>query len=128
MLHGAELFVFPIEILFLVLIGMTYYYREIKLKYDIRSKTENFTTLFAVFTAVVQSEIDLYEKDVFENNRPITNSNFENFYTDLTVRIKDKLSPELMVGLQHYITEEAIYSYIARTVKRYLVQFVDNPL
>ena len=71
MLHGVELFLFPIEILILVLIGITYYYREIKLKYDLRSKTEDFTTLFAVFTAVVQSEIDLYEKDVFENNRPM---------------------------------------------------------
>lgn len=120
--------ILPVEILCVILIGLTYYHREILSKYDRSSVSNDFSTTYAVLAAIIQSEIDLYERDVFENSRPITNANFENYYNDLAERIKSKISPELMHNLQHYITEEAIFSYIARTVRQYLVQYVKDPL
>lgn len=88
----------------------------------------SFEEVYTVFVTVVKNEIDLYENDVFEHRQTITNANFENYYKDLCNRIISKLSPQLKRELRAYISEEAIYSYIARTVKQYLANYIKNPL
>ena len=81
----------------------------------------DFTELITILQTIIRSEIDMYENDIFENNRPITNTNFDTFYEDLCNRIIRKISPEFMHEITFYVSEEMVISMIARTVKQYLV-------
>ena len=96
--------------------------------YKNRKTVESFPELIEILSVIVNSEVDLYERDIFENNRPITNSNYDNFYKDMCDRIIRKISPDIWKALEKYITEEAIVSMIARRVKNYLNDKVGNPL
>lgn len=77
---------------------------------------------------IINSEISEYEKNIFQNNRPITNSNFENYYNDITKKTIAAISPILMKQLCVYITEDTIYKYIGRTVREYLVKKVNSSI
>lgn len=77
---------------------------------------------------IINSEISEYEKNIFQNNRPITNSNFENYYNDITKKTIAAISPVLMRQLCVYITEDTIYKYIGRTVREYLVKKVNSSI
>ena len=80
----------------------------------------DFETQMTILNTLIRSEIDLYEKDIFTNREGITNSNFDNFYNDLVHRIIDNMSPIFFKQLQTTLTEEAIVTYIARSIKIYL--------
>ena len=84
----------------------------------------DFSDLITILQTIVRSEIEMYENDIFENKRPITNTNFDNFYEDLCNRIIRKLSPEFMHEITYYVSDEMVISMIARTVKQYLVEKV----
>lgn len=77
---------------------------------------------------IINSEISEYEKNIFQNNRPITNSNFENYYNDITKKTIAAISPVLMRQLCVYITEDTIYKYIGRTVREYLVKKANSSI
>lgn len=88
----------------------------------------SFEECFTVFVAIIQSEIDMYENNVFENRKAITNSNYDNYYKDLSTRIIKRISPNLKRQLCYYITEEAMILYVARTVQNYLSRYIKEPL
>jgi tyrosine-protein phosphatase YwqE len=89
-------------------------------KYKKKTATMTFPELLGVLSAIIQLELDRYDKELFNNQRTITNSNFTNFYNDLTHNILNGISPEFMKQMQIYITEDMIVSYVARSVKEYL--------
>ena len=64
--------------------------------------------------------------DIFENKGSITNNNFDNYYNDLTSRIIKNISPDMVKSLSKYYTEEAIYRFIARSVRDYLVSKING--
>lgn len=99
------------------------FYRFIFSRYKYISTTLSFDDAWASLTLIVKSEIELYENNVFEKRKAITNANYENFYKDLSNRIIKHISPILMQSLNIYITEEAVYRYISRTVQNYLAQY-----
>jgi len=120
-----------IIILFVVIVLIFALYVYLNLVYaSYKKKTfrMSFEESWEVLSMIVKSEIELYETDVFEHKKAITNANFENFYNDLSKRIISKISDDLMNSLTHYMTYEAVISYIARTVKKYLASYVKNPL
>lgn len=96
--------------------------------YRKKSHQGEFGELFAILQTVVKSEIELYERDIFENQRGVNNSNFENFYKDLCNRIITRLSPQFMREITYYVTEDMVISMIARTVKEYLVSKIPERL
>lgn len=101
---------------------------HIMVEYKKKTATMTFPELLGVLSALIQLEIDRYEKDLFNNNRTITNSNFDNFYNNLTHAILDGISPSFMKQMQIYITEDMITSYVARSVKQYLTTKVKGVL
>ena len=96
--------------------------------YHMLTHVSDFEEVYTVFVTIVKNEIELYENDVFEHRNAITNANYENYYKDLCNRIISKISPQLKRELRFYLSEEAIISYIARTVKQYLAAYVKDPL
>ena len=101
-------------------------------KYFNNKKTEglniSFEEAFTVLGVIIQSELQVYDTDVFLGRGGITNSNFETYYEDISKKIIAKISPEIIKELQHYITEDAIYIYIARRGRAYLTEQINPAL
>ena len=79
-----------------------------------------FEECISILQLIINSELQSYEKDIFISKGSITNSNFENYYRDITGKIVNNLSDDLIDSFTYYITEDAIYTYIARAVKVFL--------
>ena len=88
----------------------------------------SFEEAFTVLGVIIQSELQVYDTDVFLGRGGITNSNFETYYEDISKKIIAKISPDSIKELQHYITEDAIYIYVARRVRAYLTEQINPAL
>ena len=95
-------------------------FRFILPRYQMIKSDVTFQELLLALNAAIQTEFDLWEKDVFSNKHAITNSNFENYYLEMTDRIIKSLSPIFFINIGKYITEEAVVSIIGRKTKEYL--------
>ena len=91
-----------------------------------RSSPDEFIGRLTVLSSQIQTELDAYDKNIFENKGSITNNNFDNYYNDLTSRIIKNISPDMVKSLSKYYTEEAIYRFIARSVRDYLVSKING--
>ena len=91
-----------------------------------RTSHDEFISLLTVLSSQIQTELDAYDKSIFENKGSITNNNFDNYYNDLTSRIIKNISPDMVKSLSKYYTEEAIYRFIARSVRDYLVSKING--
>ncbi len=116
-----------IAIVLLLLYITTYaFYNKIYLQYKKNNVNLDFETAILVLKTIINTELDSYETDIFNNKGSITNSNFENFYNDITTKIISHLSPNLIQHLSLYITEDMIYIIVARTVKKYLIEKING--
>ena len=109
----------------LILIGIVFFLLY-KMNKERRISPNEFIGLLSVLSSQVQTEIDTYDKDIFINKGSITNNNFDNYYQDLTHRVIDNISPSMIDQLTQYYTEEAIYKFIGRSVRDYLVSKING--
>lgn len=109
----------------LILIGIVFFLLY-KMNKECRISPNEFIGLLTVLSSQVQTEIDTYDKDIFINKGSITNNNFDNYYQDLTHRVIDNISPSMIDQLTQYYTEEAIYKFIGRSVRDYLVSKING--
>ena len=109
----------------LILIGIVFFLLY-KMNKERRISPHEFIGLLTVLSSQVQTEIDTYDKDIFINKGSITNNNFDNYYQDLTHRVIDNISPSMIDQLTQYYTEEAIYKFIGRSVRDYLVSKING--
>lgn len=110
-----------------LVIGTTYVvFLKIMTKYHKTVDQVSIQELLMVLNAVIQTEFDLFDKDIFANNRGITNSNFENYYNEISMHIIDSLSPIYFENMSKYMTQDAIITLIGRKVKEYLTLKVKN--
>lgn len=107
-------------IITLLLIASVFYLIHRLNKPNVISPNE-FLGLLSILSSQIQTELDAYDQDIFENKGSITNNNFDNYYQDLTHRILRNISPNMIHQLSQYYTEEAIYRFIGRSVRDYLV-------
>lgn len=99
------------------------FYNYIYLKCKKRSQYVSVEDLYQTLAVIVSNEISLYERSIFEHGgKIVTNATFDNYYKDICQRIHDALSEELMYQFSFYLTEEAVYKVISRTVKNYLTE------
>lgn len=87
-----------------------------------------FEECISILQLIINSELQSYEKDIFISKGSITNSNFENYYRDITGKIVNNLSDDLIDSFTYYITEDAIYTYIARAVKTFLTGKINGTI
>lgn len=123
MIENAILIIFLIVIL--ALIG-TVVYMIIKAFNHHEMNPDEFLGLLTILSSQVQTELDTYNNDIFENKGAITNNNFDIYYRDLTSRVIKNISPEMIKNLTHYYTEEAVYRFIGRTVRDFLVSKING--
>lgn len=114
-------------ITFAIIIGILYiaiynFYKRIYLPYKKELVDLDFESALAILNIIINTELDAYSNDIFLNKGSITNSNFDNYYHDITNKIIKNLSPALISHLALYITEDAIYVIIARAVKKFLTE------
>lgn len=109
----------------LLLIGIVFFLLY-KMNKERKISPNEFIGLLTVLSSQVQTEIDTYDKDIFINKGSITNNNFDNYYQDLTHRVIDNISPSMIDQLTQYYTEEAIYKFIGRSVRDYLVSKING--
>lgn len=93
---------------------------KILCKYTLTTSSDSFQELVLTLNIAIQTELDLWEKDVFVDKNAITNSNFENYYHEITNHILKSLSPIFFKKISQYITEDAVISIVARKTKEYL--------
>ena len=109
----------------LLLIGVVFFLVR-KMNQESKISPNEFLGLLSILSSQVQTEIDSYEHDIFENKGSITNNNFDNYYKDLTHRIIRNISPSMVTQLTQYYTEEAIYRFIGRSVRDYLISKING--
>jgi energy-coupling factor transporter transmembrane protein EcfT len=117
---------FIILILVLIQISVLVFYKYIYTPHKLISTPSPLPELLIVLTTVINTELALYEKNVFNTKGTLTNANFENFYRDITNNVINSLSDNFFVKIGYYIKAEAVVSIICRTVKDFLIEKV-NP-
>ena len=86
-------------------------------------KTAHLTVeeLYSMLGLLIQNEINLYEKSVFENGGNfLNNQTFDNYYKDICRKIGEDISPEFYKKFGSCMNEAAVKRFIARTVRAYL--------
>lgn len=103
-------------------------FRIVLPKYKLIISEVPFPDLVNALNMMIRTEIDLWEKDIFSNRQPITNSNFENYYYEITNHVIKNISPMFIKSMEKYMTETAIVSMIGRCVKEYLVSKINGTI
>lgn len=111
-------------LLLCILIGITI----IKSNTRRNSTPEEFLNLLTILSSQIQSELDSYDSDIFQSKGSITNNNFDVYYRDITSRILKNINPSLIKDLSYYYTEDAVYRFIGRSVRDYLVTKIKGTL
>ena len=91
-----------------------------------RNSMLSFESSLTVLQVIIETELNAYETDIFSTIGNITNQNFENYYKDITSKIIDNLSPDFIKNITLYISEDALYKIIARSVKKYLTEKISG--
>lgn len=122
----ALYFIYPIFLCIVIIISACMFFKFIYTPYKLKTTKISFSELLTVLNATINTELELYEKDVFKTKGALLNSNFDNYYMDITTNIIKKLSPTFFMQMKIYLTEEAVAEVIARTVKIYLTEKIDG--
>ena len=123
-----QIIVIPIWISVVFLLTAYILYAKILVPYKLTVSDSEFSELLIALNAAINTEFELWDKDVFVNKKALTNSNFDNFYHEMTDAIIRSLSPIFFKKMTQYITEEAIISIIVRKTKEYLASKITNAI
>lgn len=121
-------FIISLWIGILVLVCSFILFRKILPQYEIAVSDVSFEELLIVLNATINTELELWEKEVFKNkdNSIGLNSRYENYYHEISMKIVKSLSPTYFQNIEKYITEEAVISIIGRRVKMFLNDHVSS--
>ena len=109
------------------IIGLSFLTYNYVKNYEDKSRL-TFEECISILQLIINSELQAYEKDIFIAKGSITNSNFENYYKDITNKIVSNLSDDLVDNFSYYIKEDAVYLYIARAVKVFLTNKINGTI
>lgn len=96
------------------------FYNLIWIPYKKSVGGHSFEDLILILRTVINTELDAYENDVFRLKGSLTNSNFNQFYLDITKKISQDIPDEFLDDLKQYLTQDAIFRIIGREVKKFL--------
>lgn len=105
--------------------AITYLLKKVLPQYKIRVSGLSFSEMLTSLNTIIENEIALYERSVFEGGGKIgASAQFENYYNDIVNRILEDLSDEFFERMQVYMSKEAIVAFICRLIKAYLAEKV----
>ena len=126
-IYTSLIIIFTFAVLIGILYIATYYfYKKIYLPYKKELVDLDFDSALSILKLIINTELDAYENDIFMSKGSITNSNFDNYYKDITGKIIKNLSPALIKHLSLYIQEDMVYVIIARSVKKFLTEKING--
>ena len=113
----------------LLFLGVTWVlFRKILPKYKITVSEVTLSELLIALNAMINTELDLWKDDVFNDNKGVANnSQYENYYHEICGKILYSISPIFYDNIEKYITSEAVVSIIGRKVKNFLNTYVKEP-
>lgn len=83
--------------------------------------TLSFDELFEIVNTVINNEVSLYERNIFNNGGKILEkATYDNYYKDILQNIFEALSDELIENITQYLTKDSFYSMVSREVQVYL--------
>lgn len=91
-------------------------------------KDIDFRKALDIIQSIISIELELYENDIFNQQETLTNSQYENYLRDVVGHIENALTPEIIRAISVYMTEDEIYTWIVRLVRRYFDEKAVVPL
>lgn len=109
-------------IISLIFLGTSFiFFQKIFLPYKKTSEPMPATEVFETLSAIISLEIDIYEKNIFENKGNFLDSaSFENYYNKITYQILSDIPPEFFKRASYYMNEDTIAQIVSRSVMAYL--------
>ena len=115
------IFILITAIIVEIVIAASFICKKVLPYYKRYSANLSMSELMVSLNTIIENEINVYERSIFDGGRKIVNnSQYNNYYKDLAERIIDDLSPEFFERVSFFMKKEAIVSLICRTVKAYL--------
>ena len=115
------IFILITAIIVEIVIAASFSCKKVLPYYKRYSANLSMSELMVSLNTIIENEINVYERSIFDGGRKIVNnSQYNNYYKDLAERIIDDLSPEFFERVSFFMKKEAIVSLICRTVKDYL--------
>ena len=104
-----------------VAVLVTIFVKKVLIPYKYKTAHLSVDDLYAMLGLIIQNEIDLYERSIFENGGNfLNNQTFENYYKDICRKIGEDISPDFYEKFGVCMNEEAVKRFIAGTVRAYL--------
>lgn len=115
------IFILITAIIVEIVIAASFICKKVLPYYKRYSANLSMSELMVSLNTIIENEINVYERSIFDGGRKIiNNAQYNNYYKDLAERIIDDLSPEFFERVSFFMKKEAIVSLICRTVKDYL--------
>lgn len=115
------IFILITAIIVEIVIAASFIFKKVLPYYKRYSANLSMSELLVSLNTIIENEINVYERSIFDGGRKIiNNAQYNNYYKDLAERIIDDLSPEFFERVSFFMKKEAIVSLICRTVKDYL--------
>ena len=110
-----------IVVLIVISILAAVFINKVLIPYKYKTAHLTVEELYSMLGLLIQNEINLYEKSVFENGGNfLNNQTFDNYYKDICRKIGEDISPEFYKKFDSCMNEAAVKRFIARTVRAYL--------
>lgn len=88
-----------------------------------KSKLDDLTfeQLFEIVNIIINNEISLYERNIFDNGGKILDkSTYDNYYKDIFKNVLASLSDDLVNHITPYLSKQSFHSMISREILVYL--------
>jgi hypothetical protein len=80
-----------------------------------------FEQLFEIINIIINNEISLYERNIFDNGgKIIDKASYDNYYKDIFRNVLESLSDDLVNHVTVYLNKDSFYSMISREIMVYL--------
>lgn len=95
--------------------------KKVLIPYKYKTAHTSVEELYEMLGLLIQNEIELYERSIFENGGSfLNNQTFDNYYKDICRKIGEDISPDFYEKFSSCMNEAAVKRFIARTVRAYL--------
>lgn len=116
---------YPLYIVLLVLGGSFIFYRFIYAPYKYSLLNNDFEELITILNIIMNTQIDVYEKNVFSKRKGLTNATYENYFREISIDIYNALPKKFFKKMESFLTEDAVMTLISRRVRDYLIEKMD---
>lgn len=120
------LFIYPIFLSIVIYFLVKGFFLNIYSKYKIRTSATSMDEVLAILKTIIQTEIEMYEDNIFSKRKALDNVSYENYFRDITNNIIDSLSSDFFYKSSVYFTDETVIRIITRNVSKYLKEKIQE--